>query len=131
MGEIIANDGMGTLSFRRAKSELCSEPELANGWAVASSYTARTLAQHGIPAEKIHVVPYGVDSGVFAKRVRPPSRLRPLTAIFVGSLVQRKGLAYFLEAARMLGSRSMRIKLCGRGRIHPELLAHYSDLDLT
>ena len=31
---------------------LCQEPNLANGWVVASSYTARTLSDNGIPRDK-------------------------------------------------------------------------------
>lgn len=115
---------------KKQLQELCSETQLANGWVVASSFTARTLAEHGVPLDRIHVVPYGVNHAVFTKRIRPPSSAQPFTAIYVGSLIQRKGLSYFLDAARMLQSRKLRVVLCGRGVVDRDLLSHYSDLEL-
>ena len=110
--------------------KLVCEPQLANGWVVSSSYTARTLAEHGVPGDRIHVVPYGVDSSLFVERRAAPSVTDPFTVIFVGSLLQRKGLSYLLEAVRMLRSRQIRVVLCGRGFRDEELLAHYADLNV-
>lgn len=110
--------------------DLCSEPDLANGWVVASNYTAQTLAEHGIAAEKIHVVPYGVDSRAFAKRDCPPAASKPFTIVFVGSLIQRKGLSYLLDTVRTLRSEKIKVLLCGRGIIDWQLIESYSDLDL-
>ncbi len=109
---------------------LCSEPDLANGWVVASSYTAQTLAEHGIAAEKIHVVPYGVDSRTFAKRACPPDASKPFTIVFVGSLIQRKGLSYLLDTVRSFRSQKIKVLLCGRGVVDWKLIESYSDLDL-
>ncbi len=53
---------------------LCSESRLANGWVVASSYTAATLAENGVPRDQIHVVPYGVDFTLFPCRTKVPCR---------------------------------------------------------
>lgn len=102
----------------------------ANGWVVASSFTASTLADHGIPRGEIHVVPYGVDHDAFATRERAPSEEQPFTIIFVGSLVQRKGLSYLLDAIRLLKSRDVRVVLCGRGYFDNHFIAQYSDLNL-
>lgn len=107
---------------------LSSEPHLANGWVVASSFTAQTLAQHGIPSDQIHIVSYGVDDTAFVKRSRPPASTRAFTIIFVGSVVQRKGLSYLLDAVRILKSRNIRIVLCGRGAFDRNLIEQYSDL---
>ena len=110
--------------------ELADEPHLANGWVVASSFTASTLAEQGIPRRQIHVVPYGVDHDAFALRDRAPRDEQRFTVIYVGSLVQRKGLSYLLDAVRLIKSRSIRVELCGRGPIDHYLLEQYSDLDL-
>jgi len=110
--------------------ELSNEPHLANGWVVASSYTARTLAEFGIPLGQINVVPYGVDSLRFSQRTNPPAATAPFTVMYVGSLIQRKGLSYLLDAARMLGSDSVHFVLCGRGHVDEQLLAHYSDVNV-
>ena len=110
--------------------ELCREPDLANGWVVASRYTALTLAEHGVPLEKIHIVPYGINHERFQKRLRPPPVEKSFTVLFLGSMIQRKGLSYLLEAVRMLKTKSIRVKLCGRGIIDRELLSHYRDLPI-
>ncbi|MEW6125926.1 MAG: glycosyltransferase family 4 protein [Acidobacteriota bacterium] len=114
----------------QAFQSLAEEPHLANGWVTASTFTARTLAENGIPFEKIHVVPYGVNSEVFVKRAAPPDKKSPFTVIYVGSLIQRKGLSYLLDAARLLGTQKLRILLCGRGVVDWELLKRYADLPI-
>ncbi len=109
---------------------LAQEAELANGWATASRYTAQTLSDHGIPADKIHVVPYGVDLGSFPPRPQPPLKNDPFTIVYVGSLIQRKGLSYLLDAVRALKSPNVRLLLRGRGAVDWDLLKSYSDVDV-
>lgn len=108
---------------------LAQEAELANGWAAASRYTAQTLSDHGIPADKIHVVPYGVDLQSFPPRPQPPQKNEPFTIVYVGSLIQRKGLSYLLDAVRALRSPNVRLLLRGRGAVDRDLLKTYSDVD--
>jgi glycosyltransferase involved in cell wall biosynthesis len=115
---------------QRDFDELAIEPHRANGWIVASSYTARTLSDHKIPDDQIHVVPYGVDRRAFAERSRPPVPTEPFTVAFVGSLIQRKGLSYVLDALRILKTRNIRVLLCGRGFVDQQLLKHYSDVSM-
>ncbi len=112
-----------------AFQEMAEEADLANGWAAASRYTALTLAEHGIPAEKIHVVPYGVDLKSFQPRSQPPAKGDPFTIVYVGSLIQRKGLSYLLDAVRALKSKNIRLLLRGRGAVDRDLLKSYSDVD--
>jgi glycosyltransferase involved in cell wall biosynthesis len=112
----------------KAFLELSSEPHLANGWIAASSYTAQTLAEHGIPVDRIAVVPYGVDTSAFPLRTCRFDHQQPFTVIFVGSLIQRKGLTYLLEAVRQISSPRVRVLLCGRGFIDEQLLAEYRDV---
>ena len=110
--------------------QLCDEPNLANGWVAASTYTARTLAESGVPIEKIHVVPYGVDTSAFTKRTHAPKSNQPFRILFIGSLIQRKGLSYLLDAVRELKSRDVKLFLCGRGTVDSDLIGSYSDLDI-
>jgi glycosyltransferase involved in cell wall biosynthesis len=110
--------------------DLAHEPKLANGWVTTSSYTARTLYENGVPHHCVHVVPYGVDSTSYPKRMEPPLQDKPLTVIFVGTLSQRKGLSYLLDAVRYLNSQNIRVLLCGRGRVDEHLLEQYKDLSL-
>jgi glycosyltransferase involved in cell wall biosynthesis len=111
-------------------NELSAEPHLANGWVVASSYTASTLAEHGIPLERIHVVPYGVNSERFIARSKSPASDKPFTIVYVGSMSQRKGLSYLLDAVKLLSSQNVKVVLCGRGIIDHGLLAGYSNLEI-
>lgn len=113
-----------------AYRRLAEEPLLANGWVAASSYTASILSQQGIPRNAIHVVPYGVDTTLHFARTHPPAAHTMFTAIFVGSMIQRKGLAYLIDAIRMLNSRQLRLVLCGRGFRDDDLLARNSDLPI-
>ncbi len=108
---------------------LAQEAQLANGWVAASRYTAQTLAAHGVPADKIHVVPYGVSLKDFPPRASAPPVGEPFTIIYLGSLIQRKGLSYLLDAVRALKSQNVRLLLRGRGGVDRELLKSYSDVD--
>lgn len=109
--------------------ELCEEADLANGWVAASSFTADTLAEQGVPRQAIHVVPYGVDPAHFPAKPPGPPTARPLKVLFLGSMIQRKGLCDLLEAMRLLRSRQVHLTLAGRGFIDRELLSHYRDVD--
>jgi len=92
---------------------LCSEPSLANGWVAASSYTAQTLAENGVPREQIHVVPYGVDTTHYPCRETPPRETDPFRIIWIGNMTQRKGLSYFLEAIASLPQENLEVLVCG------------------
>jgi glycosyltransferase involved in cell wall biosynthesis len=113
-----------------AFAELANEPHLADGCVVASSYTRNTLVENGIEFNKVHVVPYGVDLSCYAARTVSPALHKPFTVMFLGSLVQRKGLSYLLDAIRLLKSKHIRVALRGRGNVDSDLLQHYSDLDV-
>ena len=92
---------------------LCSESQLANGWVVASSFTAATLAENGVPRNQIHVVPYGVDFTQFPCRTSPPPKAAPFRIMWVGSMSQRKGLSYFLDAVAALPQEQLEVLICG------------------
>jgi glycosyltransferase involved in cell wall biosynthesis len=111
--------------------ELCEEPSLANGWLAASTFTAQTLIENGVPSDAVHRVPYGVDPSEFPARARPRNADQPLEILFLGSMIQRKGLCDLLEAMQKLRSRQVRLTLAGRGYIDTDLLAHYSGVQPT
>ena len=101
---------------------LCLEPALANGWVVASTFTANSLVENGIPREKIHVVPYGVDFDAFPCRTNPPKTSSPFTIIWVGSMTQRKGLSYFLDAVSALNQDNLQVFIIGNSDIEAALI---------
>ena len=68
----------------------------------ASKFTRHSLLEVGVSAEKIHVVPYGVDSLVFRNDIAAPSG-KP-KVLFVGQPTARKGLGNLLNVWQQLNN---------------------------
>jgi glycosyltransferase involved in cell wall biosynthesis len=85
------------------------ELKLANRVVVASSFTKETLGAADFAVD-VQVIPYGAPPSI-------PSNVEalsgPLRILFVGSLGQRKGLSYLLQAIELLGSK-VALTLLGR-----------------
>ena len=79
----------------------------ADAVVVASSFTRGTLDQAPGLRSPVHVVPYGAPAPVSAGEADLERRAggAPLRVLFAGSLGQRKGISYLLEAVRRLGPR--------------------------
>ena len=95
-------------------AHLISETQMASHFLVASSFTKRTLIENGAAPSSIRVIPYGVDLKRFAPSPDTRSSSGPLRLLFVGSINQRKGIKYLLEALRLLGSAPVELTVCGR-----------------
>jgi glycosyltransferase involved in cell wall biosynthesis len=87
------------------------ELALADYIFVASEHVRRTLAG-AVPEEKIRVVHYGAPAIRRRERTATDST-RPLRVLFVGGLVQHKGIGYLLDAVDRLGS-EVDLTLVGR-----------------
>jgi glycosyltransferase involved in cell wall biosynthesis len=86
------------------------ELRLADTVFVASQHVRRTLA--GVVAdEKIRVVNYGAPPVRPAKEISRDKNT-PLKVLFVGALIQRKGVGYLLDAVEKLG-RKVELTLIG------------------
>lgn len=91
-----------------------TELALADTVFVGSSFTRATLAESPAPPRDIVVIPYGspaLPAGLAAPARRAPGE--PLRVLFVGSLGQRKGLRYLLEALDRTGP-GFELTLIGR-----------------
>jgi alpha-maltose-1-phosphate synthase len=86
--------------LRRKDEELA----LASHIVVPSSFVKQTLSKAGPLDAEISVVPYGAPA--IHPREAGHRRSDKLKIIFVGSLTQRKGISYLLEAVDLLGSRA-------------------------
>ena len=76
--------GVGAFLPETDFERLVAETKMAGAWLAASAFTKSTLVENGIPAERIHVVPYGVNLERFhPRRVRLQST-GPLKLLFVG-----------------------------------------------
>jgi glycosyltransferase involved in cell wall biosynthesis len=95
---------------------LAAETRMAAHILAASSFTRKTLVENGTPAENVSVIPYGVNLERFTppsafSRIQSPGRLRLL---FVGTINQRKGVKYLLEALRLVRHQGVELTICGR-----------------
>jgi starch synthase len=89
-----------------------SEHRQARRIVVPSSFARGTLVENGVPAEKIAVIPFGVDLDRFSAVPRPDPA-RPLRFVFLGSLGARKGVPLLLEAWRSLAPKEAELWLIG------------------
>ena len=79
--------------------------------ALSTSITKRSLEIFGIPSEKVHVVPLGVDTTVFKpQKVKCIDKFRVL---FVGNGTLIKGVPYLLEAWKKLALKDAELIICG------------------
>ncbi len=84
----------------------------ADGIMVPSEYVRQTLLARGAAAERIFVLPYGVDVERF--RPAPKTGHGPFRILFVGQLSQRKGIRYLLEAVKRLRLPDTELVLVGK-----------------
>lgn len=95
----------GILDSQEKLARKDEELRLADAIFVASSFTRETLGDFPALNVPVFLVPYGAPAAMSAAPVAKVASA-PLRIIFVGSLSQRKGLSYLLEAVEMLGKRA-------------------------
>lgn len=78
--------------------QLDAECDLANRILVGSSFARDSFVAEGIPADKLTVVPYGVDLSLFSPQSAGKNTGDGFRVLFVGQIGQRKGISYLLKA---------------------------------
>ena len=93
----------------------------------ASSFTKYTLEQENI-TNTIKVIPYGVNLSDYPYFERHNTDSKVLQVLFVGSLNQRKGIYYLLEAIEKIQKMDYDVELTvvGRGIFDKEILDLFS-----
>jgi len=92
---------------------------MADAITVPSSFSAQSFAEMGVPAEKVHLIPYGVMLDRFRRTTPPPSISERFEVIFAGQVSVRKGVPYLLEAFARVRHPNKRLRLMGS--LEPEL----------
>ena len=90
---------------------------------VPSAYLGQLAMQHGVPAERLRVVPHGTRLAASGDGAEPASAAtqRPPVIAFVGALVDYKGVRELVQAFALLGDRPWRAVLVGDGPLAGEL----------
>jgi glycosyltransferase involved in cell wall biosynthesis len=90
---------------------------MADAITVGSSFARRSFLEEGVPADKVHVIPYGVRLEAFATPLASPAASKTsaetFDVLFAGSISLRKGVPYLLEAFRRLRHPAKRLRLAG------------------
>ncbi len=89
--------------------------EAADAITVPSRFAARSFVELGIPAAKLHVIPYGVRLESFQPVSAPPDLAQNgrFEVLFVGQVSLRKGVPYLLEAFAKLQHPNKRLRVVG------------------
>lgn len=93
----------------------------ADAITVPSSVARRSFLQQGVPAGKVHVLPYGVRLEQFAPTGDPPRE--EFCVLFAGAVGLRKGFPYLLQAFAALRHPRKRLRVAGaiQGELRPVL----------
>lgn len=94
------------------EAQLDEEIATADGILVGSSYARDSFVAEGVPAEKIKVVPYGVDLQTFRPAAEQVVREK-FEVVYAGQLTQRKGISYLLRGYQQFERRDSRLTIIG------------------
>ncbi|MFC2023753.1 glycosyltransferase [Chloroflexota bacterium] len=89
-----------------------------------------STAASGVPADRVQIIPNGVDTRSF---VPPQEDSRESIILYVGTFIKRKGLTYLLEAFRdvLAAHPKYRLVLIGEGPQSPDLRRHAESLGVA
>ena len=83
----------------------------ADAITVPSGFARRSFLESGVPAEKVHVIPYGVRLENFTPVGTPPQDR--FEVLFAGAVGLRKGFPYLLDAFARLRHPAKRLRVAG------------------
>jgi glycosyltransferase involved in cell wall biosynthesis len=97
------------------EQRLAQEPHLADKVVAASAFTKQTLIAAQIPENKIITLPLGaaIDHVPFQLNSQDKISKRPLKLLYAGTVTQRKGIKYLLEAMKLLEKGTATLEIVG------------------
>ncbi len=104
--------------YGRQRKRLQNEGSL---FVAVSEFIRTKLLERGYPAERTITIPIGVDVDLFMPQKEEPSSP---TVLFVGRMVEKKGVSYLLEAMSEVVKicKDARLVLIGEGPLMPNLV---------
>lgn len=107
---------------------LAAEWHMASLVLVNSNWSKTALIQQGVDEGKIIVVPLAYEPhGPPPAPLNEPPRERPLTVLWIGGVILRKGIQYLIEAAKLLRGQNVRFVIAGNLGISDQALATAPD----
>ena len=102
----------------------------ASAITTVNSVMKHRLVEMGIDQDKIHVLPMGVDLGLASATTKPKQKNQ---LVFVGRLVEKKGLEFLISAIRQLSETDalpadISLKIAGDGPLRSQLEAQSAGL---
>ncbi len=88
-----------------------AEYEQADAITVPSEFARRSFVEMGVPAERLHKIPYGVRLDRFRRVTVPPADR--FEVLFVGSVSLQKGIPWLLQAVKQLRHPRKRLRVVG------------------
>ena len=85
----------------------------ADAITVPSTRAVKSFVDMGVPAAKMHRIPYGVRLERFCPVASPPDIRERFEAVFVGHVSLRKGIPYLLEAFAKVQHPNKRLRVVG------------------
>ncbi|MGD0388528.1 MAG: glycosyltransferase family 4 protein [Tepidisphaeraceae bacterium] len=80
---------------------------------VNSEWCMQALVQQGVPPEKLRIVPLTYQPEAAGNAPAPRAGKGPLTVLWLGSVILRKGIQYLIEAAKLLDAHDFRFVVAG------------------
>ena len=112
-----------------AISETPVRNKLADGFLVASLFVKKSLTCYETQADKIQIVPYGVDISSFPFKKNMPRHYNKVKFIFVGRVNRRKGIQHLLPAFRRLDPEKVELIIVGQYDEKDILIKEYQQFD--